>query len=120
DLVRIDVGAAPDDDVLQAARHVQEAVLVEKAEVAQVGPAIGRVRPRVLAPEPLLHRRAPHADLAVLRDQALDTVVRSPHAVPALLDRVRGRADRQLAGVHGAVEGDDAGAGARLPGPRHL
>src|SRR5712691_5979392 len=42
DFVRVDVGSAPDDDVLDPADYVQISRLVDEAEVAHVRPAVGR------------------------------------------------------------------------------
>src|SRR5713226_6335934 len=42
DLVRVDVGSAPDDDVLGPADDVQISRLVDEAQVAHVRPAVGR------------------------------------------------------------------------------
>src|SRR5579871_6652150 len=63
DLVRVDVAAAPDDDVLQAPDDLQVTVVIEPAEIAHVGPAIIREWSVLLAPVPLLDGRSAHANL---------------------------------------------------------
>ena len=125
DLERVDVAAAADDRVLHAPRDVQEAVLVEAAEVAEVRPAVVGVGRLVLVPILRLHERPAHADLALLArldrvalgvaDQQLGGVVGLADRGPALLGRVVGAGHGELADVHRAVEAADRGAGALLP-----
>src|SRR5260370_21559708 len=55
DLVRVDVGSAPDDDVLDPADDVQESRLVDETQLPPLRPAVGRPRTEVLAPVPILH-----------------------------------------------------------------
>ena len=65
DFVRADVGAAPNDEVLQAAGHVQLAVTVDEAKIACVGPAVFGIGTTLFAPVAVLDGRPAHADLAV-------------------------------------------------------
>src|SRR5205807_5033590 len=111
DLVRVDVAATADDEVLGAPEDLQEAVGVEPAEVAHVDPAVLPVGPVVLAPVPLLDGVAAHADLPFRGDHRLAAVVRPADGMVALLARVAGAPDAELAGVHRAVEDADPGAG---------
>src|SRR5712692_5865450 len=119
DLVRVDVGSAPDDDVLGPADDVQISRLVDEAEVAHVCPAVARVRARLLAPVAILHEVAAHADLT-LEDLPLGAIVRPPDRGPASGLRVGWARHGQLTGVHGAVEARDRHAGRGFPALRDL
>src|SRR5207248_9597949 len=103
DLVGVDVGAAPDDQVLAAAEDLEVAGLVDPSEVARVDPAVLGGGPEGLAPVTLLDRGAAHAELAFGGDHRLAAVVRPADRVVALLPWVAGAGDAQLAGVHRAV-----------------
>src|SRR6202011_4966430 len=107
DLVRVDVGAAPDDQVLDAPGDVEIAIFIEEAQVPRVHPAVLRVGPAGLSPVALLHRWAAHTDLAPIGDHRLRAVVGPAHRGPALCLRVAGGPDRELPGVHRAVENAD-------------
>src|SRR5260370_13630979 len=102
DLVRADVGSSPDDDVLDPADDVQVSRLVDEAEVAHVRPAVGRIGTEVLAPVPILHEVAAHADFLV-EDLPLAAIVRPPPRGPASSLRVGWARHGQLAGAHGAI-----------------
>src|SRR5260370_28783594 len=78
DLVRVDVGSTPDDDVLDPADDVQISCVVHETQVTHVGPAVGRIRTEVLAPVPTLHTATAHADVAVA-DLPLHPIVCPPH-----------------------------------------
>src|SRR5712691_803473 len=114
DLVRIDVGAAPDDDVLDPADDVQVSCLVYETQVAHVRPAIAGVRARFLAPIAFLHEVAAHTDFS-LKNLPLGPIVRPPHRGPASSLRVGWARHGQLAGVHRAVEARDRDSGRSLP-----
>src|SRR5205807_10253691 len=114
-LVGVDVGAAPDDQVLGAPGHDQVAVLVKVAEVTHVDPAVSGVGAEGFAPVALLDGVPAHADLALGRDQDLTAVVRAADGVMALGSRVGGAAHAQLPGVHRAVEDADSRTGPVLP-----
>src|ERR1700694_6002770 len=114
DLVRIDVRAAPDDDVLDPADHVKVAGFVHEPQVTHVRPAVARVRPRDLAPVAALDQVAAHAYLS-LYDLPLGAVVWSSNGGPAKALRVGRARHRQLAGVHRAVEARDRDAGRGFP-----
>src|SRR5712692_1379845 len=130
DLVRVDVGAAPDDDVLDPAGHVQISRVVDEAEVAHVRPAVGRVGTEFLAPVAILHEVASHTDFSnaaadsvgrwAFEDLPLCAIVRPPHRGPAKSLRVGGARHSKLAGVHRAVEARDRNAGRGLPTLRDL
>ena len=118
-LVRVDVRAAPDDDVFHPPRDVQVAGLIDKTEVAHVNPAVVRVRPERLSPVPFLDQVAPHADLAV-DDLPFGVVVRPADAGPPRRLRIGRPRDGELARVHRAVEARDWDASRDLPPLRNL
>src|SRR5712692_851373 len=130
DLVWVDVGAAPDDDVLDPAGHVQISRVVDEAEVAHVRPAVGRIGTEFLAPVAILHEVASHTDFSnaaadsvgrwAFEDLPLCAIVRPPHRGPAKSLRVGGARHSKLAGVHRAVEARDRNAGRGLPTLRDL
>src|SRR5260370_919268 len=124
DLVRVDVGSAPDDDVLDPADDVQESRLVDETQLPPLRPAVGRPRTEVLAPVPILHEVAAHAyfpNAAAdsvgrwVEDLPLGAIVRPPHRGPAESLRIGWARHGQLAGVHRAVEARDRDSGRSLP-----
>src|SRR5260370_17089024 len=87
DLVRVDVRAAPDDDVLHPPDDVQVSLAIDKPQVAHVRPSVARIGPSRLSPVAVLDQLASHADL-ISFDLPLAPTVRPSHRRPPLLLRL--------------------------------
>src|SRR5260370_30977828 len=84
DLVRVDVRAAPDDDVLHPPDDVQVSLDIHKPQVAHVRPTVVRIGARRLSPVAALDQVASHADLISV-DLPLGPIVWPSDGSPALL-----------------------------------